>query len=544
MKKFLLRLITSIENAPLTLGLFLTTFGTLIIARLTVENALGLFQERSFFFMYFEFTHTFFFFLCSFLLLLPVVSYAGHVDLKKSANMLLFGFLIILTPPVIDTLIFQGGSFWSFYEFDGLVGLFWRFLTLFGDTPDIGITYGVRIEVVLVTLALGLYAYLKSKQFSRALFVMLFCYTALFILGTFPSWITLVVLIFQKSLLAINSNDVAALFLSPERVLGRDLTDFRSVLNYKMSLVYAVIVSMLSLLFLFRKYPRYFWALLKNARFPQLVYHAGLLLLGIVLAFYFSNGHVQFEFFHIMSIGVLLIAVECAWLASVIVNDLHDTAIDSITNPSRPLIEETIPRETYRIFGIILFIVSLLFAGIVNFSALFILLSYQALAWMYSASPLRLKKYPLIATFTAAMCGILILVAGFVATAPTHSVVALPSPILWYLFVAYFLALPIKDFKDIAGDKKDHVYTIPVLLGADTAKQVIGSLTFLLFALSPLVLNMRSLFLPAVFFGSLVFFAIQKGTNDETSFFAFRKLPLIVLTITFFYGVTLMFFLM
>ncbi|MBP9727908.1 MAG: UbiA family prenyltransferase [Candidatus Moranbacteria bacterium] len=542
MKQFALRLITSIENAPLTLGLFLTTFTALIVARLTVENALGLFREQSFFFMYFEFTHTFFFFLCSLLILLPVVGYAGSIDFKKSANVLLFGFLIILTPPIIDTLIF-GGGFWSFYEFDGLVGLFWRFLTLFGDTPDIGITYGVRIEVVLVTLALGLYTYLKSKRFTRSLTVMLLTYGSLFVLGTFPSWITFFALAFQKSLLAINANDVAALFLSPERVLGRDLTDFRSVLNYKMSLVYAVLVSFLSLLLLFKKYPVYFWALINNARLPQLVYHAGLLLLGVALAFYFGEGHIQPEFFHILSIGVLLIAVECAWLASVIVNDHYDTTIDSITNPNRPLIENTIPGDVYHIFGIILFIVSLLFAGIVNFGALLILLAYQALAWMYSAPPLRLKKYPGVATLLAATCGILVLVLGFVATAPTHTISTLPSAILWYLFLAYFLALPIKDFKDIAGDKKDHIYTIPVLLGADVAKQVIGSLTFLLFALSPLVLNMRALFIPALLCGSLVFFALQKGSDDESSFFAFRKLPAIILTLTLLYGIILTLFL-
>lgn len=543
MKKFLLRLIASIENAPLTLGLFLMTFVALIIARLTVENSLGLFQERSFFFMYFEFTHTFLFFLCSFLLLLPVVSYAGTVDLKKSANMLLFGFLIILTPPIIDTIIFQGDSFWSFYEFDGLVGLFWRFLTLFGDTPDIGITYGVRIEVVLVTLALGLYAYIKSKKPMRALLVMLLTYTVLFILGTFPSWVTLGVLAFEKSLLAISSTDVAALFLAPEQVLGRDLTDFRSVLNYKMSLVYALFVSLLALLLLFRAYPIYFWALLKNARFPQLIYHAGLLLLGMLFAFSFSAGHVQFEFFHVISIAVLLVAVECAWLASVIVNDSHDTLIDSITNQSRPLIENTISAPVYRTFGVIFFFASLLFAGIVNFSALLILLSYQALAWLYSAPPLRLKKYPGIATLIAALCGILILTAGFVATAPSHNIVSLPSPLLWYLFLAYFLALPIKDFKDIAGDKKDHIYTLPVLLGENLAKQVVGSLTFLLFAFSPLVLNMRSLFIPALIFGALIFFVLQKGNSSETSFFAFRKLPHIVLALTFLYGIVITFFL-
>lgn len=537
MRAFFLKLIESIENTPLTLKSFSVAFFALIIARLTVENTLGLFRESSFFFFFFEFTHTLLFFLCSFLIMLPIVWWAGAVDLKKAANILLFGFLIILTPPIIDTWIFQGGHFWSFYEFDGLRGLFIRFFTLFGDTPDIGITYGVRVEVVLVTIALGLYAFLKSGRVRKGLLVSLLSYTTLFILGTFPSWITLLVLAFQKGLFAITSSDVAALFLSPEQVLGRDLSDFRSVLNFKMSLVYALLISLLGSLLLFRQAPTYFLALLRNARFPQLVYHAGLLFLGMLLALYFSDGHFEFEFFHLLGIIVLLIAVESAWLASVIINDIHDTKIDALTNPDRPLIKSTIPTELYSVFSALFFIVSLVFSGIVSFSALLILLAYQAIAWLYSAPPLRLKKYPLLATFLAAFAGILVLIAGATSLSETHDISTLPLPILSYLFIAYFLALPIKDFKDIAGDRNDHVYTIPVLLGAELGKQVIGALTFLLFVFSPFVLHARPLFFPALLFGALAFLALQKGTNDEASFFAYRKLPRIILAITILYGI-------
>lgn len=541
MKKFLHRFIERIENAPLSLGSFMTTFLALILVRLTIEDALSSFGEQPFFYNYFEFTHTFLFFLCSLILLLPVINYAGANSLKKAVNMLLFGFLIILTPPIIDKIIFRGEYFWSFYEFDSLHGLFIRFFTLFGDTPDVGITYGVRVEVVFVTIALGIYAYLKSGQFRKASLVMLLTYTILFVLGTFPSWVTFPVMIVQKNLLAINANDTAALFLAPGKVLGRSLTDFRGVLNFKMSLVYVLLASFLSFLLIIRQYPKYFWALLKNTRFPQLVYHAGLLFLGISLAFYFSDTPFTLTFFSVLGIIVLLIAVECAWIASVIANDCYDTAIDAITNPNRPLITNAIPQETYRVFGVIFFIASLIFSGIVSFSAMLILLSYQALAWLYSASPLRLKKYPGIATLMASAAGMLVLIAGFVTIA--HTIHSLPLPLLSYLFLAYFLALPVKDFKDIAGDKRDHIYTIPVLLGANLGKQVIGSLLFLLFAYSPLVLHIRSLIFSAIFFGGLAFFTLQKGTPNEHSFFAFRKLPGLILTITILYGIAIILFL-
>lgn len=543
MKHFLHTLIKRIEDAPLTLGSFLITFIGLIIVRLTVENALGLFPEHTFFFLFFEFTHTFLFFLCSLLLLLPLVRFAGRLSLREATNILLFGFLIIWTPPIIDTFVFQGGHFWSFYEFDGLRGLVVRFFTLFGDTPDIGITYGVRVEVVLVTLALGLYTYLKSQRFMRALLVALLTYTILFILGTFPSWITLGVLSLQKSLLSISSSDVAALFLSPEQVLGRDLTDFRSVLNFKMSLVYGLFALILSCYTFYQTRKDHFLALARNARLPQLIYHAGLLLLGILLGAYFANGRVSFEFFSIIGIFSLILATWCAWLASVVVNDIYDGTIDRLTNPDRPLVVGAIPLSEYQFYGVICFLFSLLLSGIVSFSAMLLLLAYQALATLYSAPPLRLKQYPGLATLIAALAGMLILIMGIVAIVPTHSITGIPLSLLAYLFLAYFLALPIKDFKDIEGDRRDHVYTLPVLLGAERGKYVIGSFLFLLFTLSPLVLALRSLLIPALLFGSLAYFVLQKGTANEHSFFAYRKLPQIILGITTLYGLVIVFFL-
>ncbi|MDD2766822.1 MAG: UbiA family prenyltransferase [Candidatus Moranbacteria bacterium] len=539
MKKILRKIIQTIEDAPLTLTSFVVAFFALIVTRLLIETSFGLFQEHSFFFFFFEFTHTFFFFLCSFLLLVSLVRYAGNISFEKAANVLLFGFLIILTPPIIDNIIFHGSHFWSFYEFDGFIGLIKRFFTLFGDTPDMGITYGVRVEVVVVTLALALYTFLKSQSKKKAFIVALLTYTALFILGTFPAWLTLGILSFEKGFFAINQNDVAGLFLTPQYIFARDLTDFRSVLNVKMSMVYSVMSAFLVGLLLYREYTQYFFALLRNVRLPQVFYHGGLLVLGMILAFFLTETPFSIDFFHITGTITLIIAIESAWIASVIANDCFDMNIDTVTNSDRPLIQKTIPTELYKTMGILFFITSLLFAGIVSFSALLLLLGYQSIAWLYSAPPLRLKRFPFIATLFAGFAGILILITGFVVVAGASGLASLPMSILFYLFFAYTLVLPIKDFKDIAGDKKDFVYTIPVLLGAKKAQILLGSTTFLFYIFSTIILNARSLFFPALFFGSLAFWTIQKGEEKNTSFFSFRKLPGILVTLTLCYGITL-----
>ncbi|MBP7061144.1 MAG: hypothetical protein KBA91_04190, partial [Candidatus Moranbacteria bacterium] len=288
MKDFLRTLILHIEQAPLTFATFLTSFLALMFVRLTIEGSLEWFHEESFSFFFFELAHTLLFFLCSFLIILPIVRFAGARTIENAINFLLFGFLIMLTPPFIDRYIFGAGNYWSFYAFDGLFGLVQRFFTLFGDSPAIGITYGVRFEVVVATIIIGLYGYFKTKRLRTALLSALFVYSALFIMGTFPSWVTLIVFSFQKGLLAIQGTDVAALFLAPEHLLGRNLTDFRTVLAVKGSLVYALLVTPLLVHLLYRTYPAIWWALIRNARVPQLFYHAGLLCLGILFASHFA----------------------------------------------------------------------------------------------------------------------------------------------------------------------------------------------------------------------------------------------------------------
>jgi hypothetical protein len=81
------------------------------------------------------------------------------------------------------------------------------------------------------------------------------------------------------------------------------------------------------------------------------------------------------------------------------------------------------------------------------------------------------------------------------------------------------------------------------MLGAEKAKLLIGSLMFLLFIASPFILSARELFLPALFFGSLAFWTIQQGTDEEDSFFAYRKLPGITIPLIAAYALVLALFL-
>jgi 4-hydroxybenzoate polyprenyltransferase len=539
MKKIITAFISILENAPTSYTLWLTSFLGLISVRIMIENWLGEFPERSATFFLYEFSHTFLFFLFAYLLFLPILKRFAKISLLQASNLALVGFLIMLTPPLIDFWISAGKGLWSFYKFDSLMGMWHRFYTLFGDQPNIGITYGVRIEVVIVTLIFGCYTYFKTQDRLRALLASLSIYTLLFILGTFPSWLTIALLGFQKGFLTVREVDIAQLFLSPPAIFARSGFDIMSSLNVKMSLVFGILDILLAILYLRQYFSKLFFALIGNARFPQMIYHGGLLCVGMALASIFTSTSIRVDVFNILAFITMVIAVESAWLASVVVNDLFDIKTDILTNPKRPLPQHKITLGEYKAIGFTFFGVSLLFAAIVNVKTMLLLLMYQGLAWLYSAWPLRLKRFPLVATFVGAIAGILVLLSGFLLIAPEGNIQALPGRILLLCALVYTFSLPLKDFKDIAGDKAEGVLTLPVLLGETWGKIVIGSGLFFSYLLSVWFLHEPRLFWGALLCGGLSFWLLLSAHNQETGWLRYRLLPGWILTCVAFYGLIL-----
>ncbi len=533
------KFIHTLESSPTAFPLWIGTFLTLIFTRLLIESWLGNFSNHSPSFLFAEFTHTFLFFLLSYILFLWLLSAAIKTSLPKITNVLLVGFLIILTPPLIDHVISHGAGFWSFYKFDGLHGLWTRFITFFGDAPNIGITYGVRVEVALSLIFFFSYILVKTKKLFRSLLWTLLAYIFFFILGTFPSWVTLIVRGFSEGFLSISATNVAQLFLTPEKILSQTPGDLVSILNVKMSLIYALVISVGVPVLSIYLYPKKAFALIKNMRLPQSIYHGGLILVGAGLSILFAEKPINFSFFDIIAFFLLIIAVQYAWFASVIINDLFDRKIDAITNTERPLIRNIFSEYEYKILGWIFFFASLLLSGVALLIAPVFLLCYQALAWIYSAWPLRLKRVPIIATFISAVASILLFFLGYITLSPTGTLAHLPGNIITLLLVSYTLSLPIKDFKDIAGDKKDGIYTLPVLFGETKGRLIVASGIFFSFILSIWALNDASLTFWAILFGGLSFWTVATSHQWKRFKLSPRHLPLVLLFFVTLYGLVI-----
>jgi geranylgeranylglycerol-phosphate geranylgeranyltransferase len=503
------KFLQKIEDYPLTLTGWLAAFSAIIAIRMIGENILSGFADKSLTLFIGSTLAAYLFFAFSYLIVLIFLVFWFKVGVKKVANVLLWGFLLAVFPPIIDK-IWCGQSFcWSFYAFDSLKGIFLRFFSFFGNNASIGITYGVRVEVALAVIFVMIYAYIKQKKAIRALLAGIFTYAILFFLGSFPSWLAYFYFLPKKSIFSVESFDIAGLFLTPASYFSIIETDFMNALNVKMNLIYAYLIFWALLFFFFKYFREYFWPVMKNVRWIQIFIHGGLIITGAGLGAFYFPANMVLNGFSFFALSNLILAAIFAWLASVFLNDQIDLEIDKITNKERPLATGAVSGEDYRQLFWIFSIFSLILAITVGVKFFLVIVAYQAIGWAYSAWPFRLKRFPIVASFLSALALTLLFLSGFMLLADGQNISRFPQPVFWLLIIAFMISLPIKDLKDIEGDRADGVWTIPVLLGETWARFAIGLGIFVSYSLSVVWLNARVLFLPAMILGALSFWILQ-----------------------------------
>ncbi len=514
-----MRLYSFLHETPLSLRALVTTFTAIIATRLLIESWIHHFAPRSGIFYLTETTHTVFFFATLFIACLLLVSALTRKTVQATAVVLLYGFLLTVCPPVLDMLIAQwfysGVPFWSYALFDGIAGLWQSLWTFFGDSPTRGITYGTRIMIATAIIGISGYVYAVTRTAWRAIVAGSAVYILCFIMSAFPSLITILL---HDTHLRTTGADVAGFIISPATILTTPITDITSSGNIKMSLVYAIIIPFLVAWLWYTFRPTQCIALLRNIRPVQTLYHSGLLLLGMLIAWHFTDATILWNPFSIMAIIVALLAVIMAWYATVIFNDIVDIDIDRISNPRRPLITHAITIRDYRSVGVFLTILSCVYIAILLPHAALLLIGYHTLSYLYNTPPLRLKRFPVIATFLAAIASFFIVAIGFILINPAHDLQNFPMRIGILLIIAYTISLPLKDLKDIRGDKKHQIFTIPVLFGERTGRVIIGSGIFTAFLLSVFLLNVRMLFIPALCCGSVAFWAVTAHRAQKFRF--------------------------
>jgi chlorophyll synthase len=171
-------------------------------------------------------------------------------------------------------------------------------------------------------------------------------------------------------------------------------------------------------------------------------------------------------------VGILLAGpLVCAM--SQAINDWYDREVDAINEPSRPIPSGRIPGKWGLYIALLWTVLSLLVASGLGRWVFTAAVLGLALAWAYSAPPLRLKQN---GWWGNAACGFSYEGLAWVTGAAAMLGGALPNFQILTLAVLYSIGahgiMTLNDFKSIKGDRLLGINSLPVLLGADRAAQV------------------------------------------------------------------------
>lgn len=529
------RFINQFSKNKTPLLVFLGIFLGFVACRIFIEYFLATSSKISAHEIIIAYLHDVYFFSISLLIIWIFISLITKTNPKNLSCIFVWGTFLIIIPPVID-MIFTGGSvFWSFYILGGIREILVNFLTFFSHLPSGIVYFGTKISFFVSILFIAFFVFMKTKNYYKSILGLLGSYIILFFMSAFPSFLFFIFSILSKDrdLDNIRAYHIAQFFGFPQKIMGISPQVVKYSFAYNLNLVFFPLLICILIIFFFLISYDKFSAIRKNLRLPQVIYHSGLFFIGIGLGYLDFSKNFSLDIFSILAVVTILLCVWLSWIASVIINDTYDFKIDTISNPQRPLPKKLFNIDEYIGLGIFCFILAFIGALSLGYTFAILIFVYQFLAWLYSGSTFRLKKIPFFATFISAVASLMILFLGYVLISDDQTIHTLSWRIILLLLITYTISLPIKDFKDIEGDRSDKIWTIPVIFGEKKARLIVAINIFISYILSVFFLSELSLFWWALLFGIITFLIV---VNEKIKP---RKIPAWVLVAVFTYSLIL-----
>lgn len=171
-------------------------------------------------------------------------------------------------------------------------------------------------------------------------------------------------------------------------------------------------------------------------------------------------------------VGVLLAGpLVCA--TSQAVNDWFDRDVDAINEPHRPIPSGRMPGRSGLHVAIVWTLLSLLVAATLGPWGFAAAAFGLALAWAYSAPPIRLKRN---GWWGNAACGLCYEGLAWVTGAAVMAAGAMPDARTFALAALYSVGahgiMTLNDFKAVTGDRQMGIRSLPVQLGVPRAARV------------------------------------------------------------------------
>jgi len=365
----------------------------------------------------------------------------------------LLGLCIVVLPPVIDLLATGGrGLNIGYVHPRGWRDALRLLLTWWGGMRFPGATLGIKLEVLAVTVGMGVgVRYLTGSRW-RGVLAAVLLYLLIFVYSVLP-WLAV---------------QVWSLFdHAPAR-----LPIYRRTLLFAMPVLAQLIPVMAW------NGGDTFRAVVGNLRWARMLHFLLMPFVGMLLAGGAPTGRwaaVDWMWF--------CLAMLCGMVALTVRNDIADRAIDRVSNPRRPLAAGSVRPRQYACVGRALLGTALVLSLLAGFRLFLYVAAFMGVYVLYSEPPLRLKRVPVLSKLLIAAATLLMVLAGFdfaggaVRRFP-------PGVVVIFLFI-YGVLLNFIDLKDYEGDRRAGIFTLPVLLGLRRAQWLLAVLFVALYPLVP-----------------------------------------------------------
>lgn len=410
------------------------------------------------------FLHFPLFYLALFLGLVLVLHFLLRRPIERVAGVVASGFVVILSVPLIDGLLFPGrGADLSYMP--GFGSVLWDFWNPSASLE--AVSPGQRFEIVFAMHLAGAYCVVATGRHLTGLLLGLAAGGFLFLwsafLGAWPAIVAKVV--------GTGATGVDPAYLELVRGPGLIASESR-----RHALLFVPWVLAGGLLFVWRLDRRRFLQLTRGLLGSRLLHYSGMAPAGFVLGWIVYHrfaGTQPLTVVDYLAAGTTWAAMVAAYVAAWGWNARYDHTGDRINaaGTSGGAAPSDL-RQDGECLGWAAAVVAVALALVVSYHVFLLVVSCIFLAWAYSVPPLRLKRWPLLATGTLATLSVLSLAAGFALFGQEMTLHVLPPRVAWMLWVGVTLGFTAKDLKDVRGDRAEGTVTLATLLPARAARWV------------------------------------------------------------------------
>ena len=182
-------------------------------------------------------------------------------------------------------------------------------------------------------------------------------------------------------------------------------------------------------------------------------------------------------FFSQLDLHYIVLATLCTTAAGYIINDYYDVKIDNINKPDRVVIDRKIHRRNALIWHGFFDVSALVFAAMVSYRMLLLVIISIFLLWSYSN---HFKRLPLIGNvIVATLSAISMLLIPYHFSQINLDVIVYAT----FSFLMTVIREIVKDMEDREGDERFNCNTLPIAIGIKRTRFIINLFTVCLLVL-------------------------------------------------------------